>query len=145
LGGTGDLITESSTVPNLDAPGWSATAPASFTFSATGIRTAYAWARDATGHVSVAATATVTVDTVLPVISSMTFVNGETSVTLNASGTDNIAVAKMEVYVDDRLQLETKESSLSYVCSSSRSQRVTVKVFDTAGNMRSRTLRVSKN
>jgi chitinase len=146
VGVTGYLITESSTVPSPDAPEWTTAAPASFTFSATGIRTAYAWARDAAGHVSIASTATVTVDTVLPLISSMTFVNATASVALNASGTDNIAVAKMEVYVDDLLQLETKESSLSYVCSSSsRSQKVTVKVFDTAGNTRSRTMRVSKN
>lgn len=143
---TGYLITESSSVPLLDAAGWSAAAPASFTFSAPGIRTAYAWARDAAGHVSPASSATVTVDTVLPVISSMTFLDGASSVTVKASGTDNIAVARMQLYVNDVLQLETKESSLSYFCAPNYGspQKVTVKVYDVAGNTRSRSMRISK-
>lgn len=57
---SGYLITESSTAPSLSAA-WSSTPPASYTFSAGGTRTAYAWTRDASGNVSDALTATVSI------------------------------------------------------------------------------------
>jgi len=49
---TGYLITESSTIPSVDAAGWSATVPNSYTFENDGSRTAYAWVKDAAGNVS---------------------------------------------------------------------------------------------
>lgn len=49
VGVTGYMITESSSAPAAGAAGWSASAPTSFTFSAEGARTAYAWAKDAAG------------------------------------------------------------------------------------------------
>ena len=58
---TGYLITESSTTPAASAAGWSASAPTSFTFSAAGARTAYAWAKDAAGNVSAGRSAAVTI------------------------------------------------------------------------------------
>ncbi|WP_052440697.1 Ig-like domain-containing protein, partial [Geobacter sp. OR-1] len=53
-GVTGYLITESATLPSATASGWSSMAPASFTFSGEGAKTAYAWAKDAAGNVSAA-------------------------------------------------------------------------------------------
>jgi len=51
---TGYMITASSAKPLSSAAGWSAIAPASYTFPSTtlGTKTLYAWARDAAGNVS---------------------------------------------------------------------------------------------
>jgi hypothetical protein len=54
VGVTGYLVTQSSATPSASASGWSSTAPTSFTFTAAGSQTAYAWAKDATGNVSAA-------------------------------------------------------------------------------------------
>ncbi|OGU11327.1 MAG: hypothetical protein A2075_11025 [Geobacteraceae bacterium GWC2_58_44] len=56
---TGYLLTETPVPPLAASPGWSATAPAGYTFAFWGTRTLYAWARDAGGNVSAPATARV--------------------------------------------------------------------------------------
>lgn len=146
VGVAGYLITESASVPSASAAGWSATAPTSFTFAGTGSRTAYAWAKDAVGNVSTANAAAVLIDSVLPIISSMSLASGASSVTIKATATDNVAVTKMELYLDNALQLETSNSSFTYVWSVSfkRSQAITVKVYDAAGNVRLQSFKVSK-
>jgi hypothetical protein len=48
---TGYLVTESSANPSVSAAGWTGTAPASFTFSAAGAQTLYAWVKDAAGNI----------------------------------------------------------------------------------------------
>jgi Putative esterase len=58
---TGYFVSESSTAPAAGASGWSATAPASYTFSSTGSKILYAWAKDAAGNVSSGASASVTI------------------------------------------------------------------------------------
>jgi hypothetical protein len=58
---TGYLITQSSTKPSASAAGWSSTAPRSFTFSSSGTRTAYAWAKDAAGNISASSRRTVAI------------------------------------------------------------------------------------
>lgn len=57
VGVTGYLVTQSSATPSASASGWSSSAPTSFTFSASGSQTAYAWAKDAAGNVSAGASA----------------------------------------------------------------------------------------
>ena len=144
---SGYLITESAIAPSASAAGWSATAPASFTFAGTGARTAYAWVKDAAGNVSAGKAVPVFIDTVLPMIKSMTLASGSSSVTVKVSATDNVAVTKMELYLDNSLLLTTSDSTFSYDISFSvkRSQSVTVMVYDAAGNVRTRSLRVSKS
>ncbi|MDA8414518.1 MAG: Ig-like domain-containing protein, partial [Desulfobacteraceae bacterium] len=61
VGVTGYLITESSTAPAASTNGWTASAPATFTFSAAGSKTAYAWAKDAAGNVSSSRSANVSI------------------------------------------------------------------------------------
>lgn len=68
---TGYLITESASAPAASAAGWAASKPTSFTFSAAGARTAYAWAKDAAGNVSSSRSATVTIT--LPDTTSYTY------------------------------------------------------------------------
>jgi len=61
VGVTGYLATESATAPSAGAGGWSASAPSSYTFGATGAKTLYGWARDAAGNVSAGKSATTTI------------------------------------------------------------------------------------
>lgn len=61
VGVTGYLITESATTPLVGAAGWTGTAPTSYTATGTGSVALYAWAKDAAGNVSAAATQTVTI------------------------------------------------------------------------------------
>jgi DNA-binding beta-propeller fold protein YncE len=97
FGVAGYLLTESSTKPSATASGWSSTAPGSYTFTGTGTKTLYAWAKDAAGNVSAGRSATVTVSAgALPapwqtrdigsvgVAGSATYSNGV--FTLNGSG-----------------------------------------------------------
>ena len=95
VGVTGYLITTSSIAPAASATGWSTTVPASFTFTATGTQTAYAWAKDATGNVSAARNAAVVIDTTAPVVTAFTLPATATSLTVPVSSftaTDNVGV-----------------------------------------------------
>lgn len=62
---TGYMVTTSSTKPMASASGWSSSAPTSYTFSSSttsGIKTLYAWAKDAAGNVSDFLSASVTLN-----------------------------------------------------------------------------------
>jgi hypothetical protein len=72
VGVSGYLITESATPPSASAIGWSITVPSSYTFSASGPMTAYAWARDAAGNVSASRSASVTNTRILKFFSQST-------------------------------------------------------------------------
>ena len=99
VGVTGYLVTESATAPAANASGWSANAPSSFTFSAAGTKTAYAWTKDAAGNVSGASTRSVTItlpDTAIPTVSSFVMPASSDSLTVGISSfaaSDNVAVA----------------------------------------------------
>ena len=58
---TGYIITESAITPSATAGVWSAPAPTSYTFTAAGSHTLYAWAKDAAGNVSASRSASVVV------------------------------------------------------------------------------------
>ena len=58
---TGYKITESATAPLPNASGWSPTQPTQYVFSASGSRTAYAWAKDVAGNVSSSLSAAITI------------------------------------------------------------------------------------
>lgn len=59
VGVTGYMVTPSSAAPNAGDAGWSATAPAIYTFPTADIHTLYAWAKDAAGNVSAGSNAQV--------------------------------------------------------------------------------------
>ena len=61
VGVTGYRVTESATAPSASAAGWSPSAPSAYTFTTSGTKTLYAWAKDAAGNVSTSLSATVTV------------------------------------------------------------------------------------
>jgi chitinase len=88
VGVTGYKITESATAPTAGAAGWSSTAPTTFTFSAAGSRTAYAWAKDAAGNVSAGSSRTVTItlaDVTAPVVSAFSMPATATSLTVSVT------------------------------------------------------------
>lgn len=61
MGVTGYLVNESASQPSLSDPGWSATPPTSYVLSGSGSHILYAWAKDATGHISASVSDTVIV------------------------------------------------------------------------------------
>jgi hypothetical protein len=98
VGVIGYLVTQSSATPSASASGWSSSAPTSFTFSASGSQTAYAWAKDAAGNVSAAKSGSVTItlpDTTPPTVTAFTQPATSTSLTVAISSftaTDNVGV-----------------------------------------------------
>ncbi len=97
-GVTGYLITESAIAPAATATNWSSTAPTSFTFSAAGSKTAYGWAKDAAGNVSVSSSVSIVItlpDTTAPVVSSFRMLTTSTSLSVPVTrftATDAIGV-----------------------------------------------------
>lgn len=98
---TGYLLTETAAVPAAAAAGWTATAPASYTFATEGSQTLYAWAKDAAGNVSASLNATVVItlpagaDTTPPAVTAFAIPATSTSLTVTVTtltATDNIAV-----------------------------------------------------
>ena len=59
VGVTGFMLKESGVNPSAGDAGWAAGAPTQYTFASAGISTLYAWAKDAAGNVSAAASAQV--------------------------------------------------------------------------------------
>ncbi|NTV50312.1 MAG: hypothetical protein HGB32_11630 [Geobacteraceae bacterium] len=90
VGVNGYMITESATAPAASASGWSASAPASFTFSAAGSKTVYAWAKDAVGNVSSSRSALTTIT--LP---TETAPSGD----INGDSTTNVADALLALQI----------------------------------------------
>jgi hypothetical protein len=66
VGITGYLINQSAEEPGLNDPGWSVSAPSSYTASSYGATTLYAWARDATGNISASANQSTTLSAPQP-------------------------------------------------------------------------------
>jgi hypothetical protein len=100
---TGYMVNESAIAPAASAAGWSATAPTSFTASAAGARTLYAWAKDAAGNVSTSRSASVTIslppaaDTTAPTVTAFTIPTTSNSLTVSITtftATDNIGVTR---------------------------------------------------
>ncbi|MGC9353560.1 MAG: right-handed parallel beta-helix repeat-containing protein, partial [Mariniphaga sp.] len=59
---TGYKLSENPNTPDPDDSGWSETVPSRYTFSSEGIKTLYAWAKDAAGNVSVSESAQVVIN-----------------------------------------------------------------------------------
>jgi hypothetical protein len=142
---SGYLITESATPPAANAAGWSATPPASFTFSAAGAKTAYAWAKDAAGNVSASrqASAIITLpDTTIPVATiNSPLANATVSGTINVGVTasDNVAVTKVEFYVNGALSSTVTSPPYSFTWNTKSLSNgpctLTAKAYDAAGNV----------
>ena len=99
VGVAGYLLSEDASIPATDSSEWTATAPASYTFAAQGAKTLYAFAKDAAGNISAAATATVTItlpDLTVPAVDSFSLPASSASLTvavLSFTASDNVGVA----------------------------------------------------
>jgi hypothetical protein len=95
---TGYLLSEVSTQPLATDPNWTPSPPSSHTFAAPGLKTLYAYAKDAAGNVSGAASATVAItltDTVPPTVTSFTLPAAAASLTVGVTSLtarDNVGV-----------------------------------------------------
>ncbi|MDA8430935.1 MAG: DUF4082 domain-containing protein [Geobacteraceae bacterium] len=65
---TGYLVNESATAPSAGAAGWSASPTTSYSFTTTGTKILYAWAKDAAGNVSPGISATVSLPSDFPIL-----------------------------------------------------------------------------
>ncbi len=100
VGVTGYLVTETSATPAATAPGWNGTAQTSYTFTSQGVKTLYAWAKDAANNVSTSRSASVTItipagDTTPPTVTSFEIpaVSSSARVEILAiTATDNVGV-----------------------------------------------------
>ena len=94
----GYKLSLSSTKPSYNSTGWTATPPASYTFTTYGSKTLYAWAKDGTGHISGYKSDGVIltqIDATPPAITSFVIPPTETSLTIAINvftATDNVAV-----------------------------------------------------
>ena len=95
---TGYLLSESASAPAPGAAGWNSTPPVSYTFSAAGSVTLYAYAKDAAGNVSagLAASTVITLaDTTPPTVTNFSIPATSDSLIVPVtifSATDNVAV-----------------------------------------------------
>lgn len=127
------------------------TAPFAFIWDSTtvadGNHTIEAQAFDAAGNSATSSLVSVTVqnavDTTPPAISTISPVNGSSiaglrRVIITASATDNVAVSRLELYVDGLLKSTVAGNSLSWNWDlrsvATGSHTITVKAFDTSGN-----------
>ena len=118
---TGYLLTESATAPAANAAGWSATAPAGYTFATAGSKVLYAWAKDAAGNVSISKSAGVTVtlpdaaDTTKPTLTVSAIANGAytNKITLNVSGNASDAGGIQSVTVNGQTITVNQDGSFS--------------------------------
>ena len=146
IGVTGYLVNESATAPLTTASGWSASAPASYTFATAGTKTLYAWAKDAAGNVSVARQATVTVtlpDTMPPIVSTFTIPATSTMMVVpitSFTATDNVGVTGYLVNESATAPLSTApgwsaSAPASYTFATAGSKTLYAWAKDAAGNV----------
>ena len=98
VGVTGYLLTETANQPQADNPAWSTSVPASYKFSSQGVKTLYAFAKDAEGNVSVPLNASVAItlaDITPPTVTAFTMPITSSSLTVAVStltATDDVGV-----------------------------------------------------
>jgi M6 family metalloprotease-like protein len=148
----GYKITETATVPLATAAGWSLTKPVSYTTTASGAKTLYAWARDKAGNVSQPKTASVTADAVKPVVTAFTIPPAANTLTIpvnSFTATDKISTSTLEVAVPTASYLITETATVplssnpgwsasapgSYTFTSVGAKKLYAWAQDTAGNI----------
>lgn len=121
---------------------------------ASGSHTLVAKAYDDAGNVGTSASVTVNIagDTIAPQVSILSPANNNKvsgKVTIKASATDNIAVTRMELYIDGALKTSVTTGSLTYVWNvtkgvSAGSHIIIVKGYDAKGNIGTASITVIK-
>lgn len=138
---TGYFLSETSNQPAPLDSGWSATPQTAYGFGTDGLKTLYAWAKDATGNVSLSASASVTVDTQAPTVSFTSPTNGSAisgTQTLTASASDAFSIASVSFRIDGSvISLDTTSpytASLNTASYATGTHTLTAIATDEAGN-----------
>ncbi len=145
-GVAGYLVTETSATPSASAAGWSATAPASYTFSTAGAKTLYAWAKDAAGNISAPLSDTVTItlpDTTPPVVTGFALPANSNSLTVtittftatDASGVAGYLVTETSATPSASAAGWTATAPASYTFSTAGAKTLYAWAKDAAGNI----------
>jgi len=141
---TGYLVTKTATAPTSSTTGWTTSVPTSVTYSSAGSKTAYAWAKDAAGNISLSrsASVTITLDTTAPSISIRVRkdnANPSGVLSVTASATDNVGVNRVEFYVNGVLASTSTATPYVYNWDSNAvangSYSLIAKAYDAAGNV----------
>ena len=146
-GVVGYLLTNNSSLPSPADARWSPVRPTTHTLAAgAGMKTVYAWARDAKGNLSSPATVSITLDTAAPsttvVVAPLT---RNTTVGVKVTATDNTTVAGYVVSASPQAPTETDSRWLGQAPTSvalpkgDGSKRVYAWTKDPAGNISSAT------
>lgn len=146
VGVTGYLVTETSSTPSLSAATWRTAAPTGYTFASSGIKTLYAWVKDAAGNIS-GASASIDVATV-PSLTAFTLPATSTTLTVPITAltaTDNVAIAGYVVSEDPSRPLPTESGwsstiPASYTFTGSGVKTLYAWVKDAAGNIPGRAM-----
>lgn len=74
-GVTGYKLSESSSIPGINDAGWMVNAPVSYTFASEGVKTLYAWAKDASGNISASISKQITISMVksTPIVATTSY------------------------------------------------------------------------
>jgi len=143
VGVTGYLVTNTATAPTSSTTGWTASVPTSVTYSSAGSKTAYAWAKDAAGNVSLgrSASVTITLDTIAPSVSIRVRkdnANPSGVLSVTATATDSVGVNKVEFYVNGVLASTATTAPYVYNWDSNAvangSYTLIAMAYDAAGN-----------
>ncbi len=144
---TGYLVTETAQKPLAAAAGWTSTPPANHTFTTAGVKTLYAWAKDAAGNVSsttVSASVTITLaDATPPTVTAFTIPVSSASLTVTISAftaTDNVGVTGYLVTETSTKPLASASGwsatrPASYACTSGGAKTLYAWAKDAAGNV----------
>ncbi|MBL8063021.1 MAG: CSLREA domain-containing protein [Anaerolineales bacterium] len=137
---TGYKITETSTPPSSSADGWTASAPSNYTVGSDGSYMLYPWAKDAAGNVSAVfgSPASVTVDTTLPTIISITCTSSNPTSANSVDFTVTFSEPVTDVDVSDFTLTTTglTNASVSAVSGSDTSYTVTASTGSNSGTLR---------
>jgi len=144
VGVTGCMVTTSTAAPAASASGWTSAAPATVTASAAGTVTFYAWAKDASGNVSLSKSASVIIttaaDTTKPTLSVSALANGAytNKPTLNVTGLATDAGGIKSVTVNGLVVVVDADGSFSTALTlAAGANTVSVIATDKAGNQQS--------
>jgi PKD repeat protein len=137
------MLTQSKITPSLTSSQWLSEVPKSYSFSSSGVKALYAWAKDEAGNISPPSMANITIDRTKPVVSKFVLPaknNGLMIPISTLTASDNMAIAGYLVSESATLPNANsvdwlQEKPASYKTTTIGSKTLYLWVKDTAGNV----------
>jgi PKD repeat protein len=137
------MLTQSKNTPSLTSSQWLSEVPKSYSFSSSGVKALYAWAKDEAGNISPPSMANITIDRTKPVVSKFVLPaknNGLMIPISTLTASDNMAIAGYLVSESATLPNANsvdwlQEKPASYKTTTIGSKTLYLWVKDTAGNV----------